>query len=89
VIFASCGPLELPEDSSARRGRVRCKVSYNGPGLADEVMFEPLTSTKATGMGIGLSMSKSIAETRRGRTRTESGATFNFIVPQATAEIEE
>ena len=75
---------------------VRCNVSDNGPGLADEVkelLFEPLTSTKATGMGIGLSISKSIIEAHYGRIWAESdpraGTTFSFTLPLAAAEIEE
>jgi C4-dicarboxylate-specific signal transduction histidine kinase len=82
--------------SQAGADMVRCNVSDNGPGLADEVkefLFEPLTSTKATGMGIGLSISKSIIEAHYGRIWAESdqraGTTFSFTLPLATAEIEE
>jgi len=75
---------------------IRCEVSDDGPGLADAVkasLFEPLTSTKATGMGVGLSISKSIIEAHYGRIWGESrpggGTVFSFTLPLATAESEE
>jgi signal transduction histidine kinase len=69
-------------------------VSDSGPGLADDVrelLFEPMTSTKANGMGIGLSISKSIIEADYGRIWTESDTvtTFSFALPLTAAEIEE
>ena len=75
---------------------IRCDVSDNGLGLADAVreqLFEPLTSTKATGMGIGLSISKSIIEAHYGRIwaepNSEGGTVFSFALPLTTAESEE
>ena len=92
----SSTPQLTVSTSQAGADMVRCNVSDNGPGLADEVkefLFEPLTSTKATGMGIGLSISKSIIEAHYGRIWAESdqraGTTFSFTLPLATAEIEE
>ena len=50
----------------------------------------PLTSSKANGMGIGLSISKSIIEAHYGRiwgeSRREGGAAFSFTLPLAIAE---
>jgi two-component system, LuxR family, sensor kinase FixL len=73
--------------------RILRKVSDDGSGLADAVrksLFELLTSTKATGMGVGLSISKSIIEARYGRIWSEArpggGAVFTFTLPLATAE---
>jgi signal transduction histidine kinase len=75
---------------------IRCEVSDDGPGLADAVkesLFEPLTSTKATGMGVGLSISKSIIEAHYGpiwvESRPAGGTVFSFTLPLATAESEE
>lgn len=77
-------------------GTIRCDVSDNGPGLADAVrerLFEPMTSTKATGMGIGLSISKSIVEAHYGRIWAQSnpngGTIFSFTLPLAAAEVDE
>ena len=77
-------------------GMIRCDVSDNGPGLADDIkerLFEPLTSTKATGMGVGLSISKSIIEAHygeiRGRANPHGGAVFSFTLPLAAQESDE
>jgi PAS domain S-box-containing protein len=75
---------------------IRCGVSDDGPGVADAVrerLFEPLTSTKATGMGVGLSISKSIIEAHYGRIWAEpspfGGAAFSFTLPLTVATSEE
>ena len=75
---------------------IRCDVRDNGPGLADAVkdsLFEPLNSTKATGMGVGLSISKSIVEAHYGRIwarpNPEGGAVFSFTLPLARGESDE
>ena len=75
---------------------IRCDVSDNGPGLADAVrerLFEPMTSTKPTGMGVGLSISKSIVEAHYGRIWAQSnpngGTVFSFTLPLAAAEDDE
>jgi signal transduction histidine kinase len=49
-------------------------------------MFQPFYSTKADGMGIGLSVSRSIVESHRGRLWAEpvaegAGALFVFTIP--------
>ena len=84
--------------STALQGRdmIRCDVSDNGPGLAEAVeerLFEPLTSTKATGMGVGLSISKSIIEAHygeiRGRSNPHGGAVFSVTLPLAEEESDE
>jgi C4-dicarboxylate-specific signal transduction histidine kinase len=54
------------------------------PGLEDR-LFESFYTTKSDGMGIGLSVSKSIVESHRGRLWAElnngPGATFSFSIP--------
>jgi signal transduction histidine kinase len=57
-------------------------------------MFEPLTSTKATSMGVGLSISKSIVEAHYGSIWAgcgdpPAGTTLSFTLPLATAELKE
>jgi PAS domain S-box-containing protein len=48
---------------------VTVEVEDNGPGLAEEVagrLYEPFVTTKAQGMGIGLSICRSILQDHRG-----------------------
>lgn len=68
--------------------RVRLSVRDSGVGLAPQAadkIFEAFYTTKSDGMGIGLSVSRSIIEAHQGRiwaTRNDGpGATFSFTVP--------
>jgi two-component system, LuxR family, sensor kinase FixL len=65
-------------------------VTDTGSGLSDEVrenLFKPFTTTKSDGMGVGLSICKSIIDEHDGRLWTTSGAdgetTFHFSLPTA------
>lgn len=69
-------------------GNVRLSVEDTGIGLADhniDKIFESFYSTKSGGMGIGLSVSRSIIERHRGRLWAEAnegpGARFSFSIP--------
>jgi two-component system sensor kinase FixL len=73
-------------------GGVRVSVSDRGPGLAPSVatrIFEPFFSTKAHGLGLGLSVCMTIITAHRGQLWAENnpdrGATFHFELPAATA----
>jgi len=68
--------------------QLRLSVKDSGVGLAPEAaekIFEAFYTTKTDGMGIGLSISRSIIETHQGRlraTRNEGpGSTFSFSIP--------
>ena len=54
-------------------------------------LFEAFYTTKSNGMGIGLSVSRSIIESHHGRlwaTRNDGpGATFSFSIPRASAGV--
>jgi PAS domain S-box-containing protein len=67
---------------------VRVSVEDAGCGLPadlDEKLFHPFFTTKKGGMGMGLSICKSIATSHRGRItyarNTPHGMTFHFILP--------
>ena len=73
---------------------VRLTVQDAGVGLEPndmERLFEAFYTTKSDGMGIGLSISRSIIESHRGRIWAEPntdgpGATFSFSIPCARAD---
>ncbi len=71
---------------------VRVSVQDAGTGFeprSAERLFEPFYTTKNGGMGIGLSVSRSIVESHNGRLWAMSnegpGATFSFSLPRARA----
>jgi PAS domain S-box-containing protein len=70
--------------------RVRMTVRDAGVGLdrqSLDKLFDPFYTTKSGGMGIGLSVSRSIVERHQGRLWAEPndgpGATFSFSIPLA------
>ena len=76
--------LALKERSNA----VTLSVCDNGAGIVEkqgDMLFNAFYTTKAEGMGIGLSISRSIIEEHGGRlwaTRNPGkGTTFSFTVP--------
>jgi PAS domain S-box-containing protein len=84
------GPCELQIsiDAVPSEGSVRVGVRDTGPGLSPESLsrlFEPFYTTKPEGMGMGLSICRSIIEAHGGllwATRCEPrGALFQFTIP--------
>ena len=73
-------------------GFVRIAVTDNGPGVTPEIeasLFDPFVTTKATGMGLGLAISRSIVEAHGGRLwheRLSRGSMFAFTLPLASNE---
>ena len=75
--------------STENEGMVIVEVSDTGPGISDEIaarLFQPFVTSKASGMGIGLSISKRIVEAHGGELsasrNAEGGATFRFSLPR-------
>ena len=81
--------------SHAEAESIEVAICDTGAGLAEEVLdrlFEPFVTTGAGGMGIGLSISRSIVQAHGGRLAAtpnpDGGATFRFTLP-TTPQIEE
>jgi PAS domain S-box-containing protein len=81
-------PRHTPEEG----GVIEFSVTDMGPGMKDEVigrLYEAFFSTKAEGLGIGLSLCRSIVESHRGRMRAQNlyngntvvGCRFSFTLP--------
>ncbi len=72
---------------------VRVSIRDTGTGIDPantERIFKPLFTTKARGMGMGLSICRSIIETHAGKIRVspgpERGTIFEFVLPPIDAE---
>ncbi len=95
--------IEAMSDAPVRRltissraegpGLVRVTVADTGPGVAPEIaehLFRAFNSTKATGMGLGLSICRTIVEANGGRIwmepREGGGSEFHFTLVRADTE---
>jgi hypothetical protein len=88
-------PRHTPEEG----GVIEFSVTDMGPGLKDEVigrLYEAFYSTKHDGLGIGLSLCRSIVESHQGRIRAQNlyngssavGCRFTFTLPVETTRSE-
>src|SRR5690625_3221817 len=75
-------------------GMVELSVTDSGPGVDPQVagqLFMPFVSTKANGMGIGLSICRSILNAHQGQIRAEpareGGTTFRITLPALTRQV--
>jgi len=73
-----CERRELKVSTHFAEGdSVRIDVADTGPGIAEEIakqLFQPFVTTKREGMGVGLSISRTIIEAHGGRLWAESNA---------------
>lgn len=82
-------PRDLRIDMSVDPSQtIRVSVSDSGPGLPSdriEQLFAPFYTTKASGLGMGLSICRSIVESHGGKLWAQAndarGAVFSFTVP--------
>jgi C4-dicarboxylate-specific signal transduction histidine kinase len=98
AIQAMSGSREGPRELLISTGKVESEgvlvtVRDSGPGLASaalECVFETFYTTKPSGMGLGLSICRSIVEAHGGRlwagTNEPGGAVFRFTLPTANQD---
>src|SRR6185369_12805381 len=90
------GHRMLRIDTEVSANELRISVSDHGSGIAPEIrdkLFTAFFSTKPDGMGVGLSICRSIVEFHRGRlwaddnarSPTGSGTIFTFTLPLEAA----
>ena len=95
--------IEAMEDSPTRElvvatapaqgHSIEISVADTGAGIAPEIgaqLFQPFVTTKRTGMGVGLSISRTIIEAHGGlisaRPNAGGGTVFSFTLPAVTKE---
>jgi two-component system sensor kinase FixL len=95
--------IEAMHDSTVREltvsalreaeGMVTISVADTGMGIAPDVaeqLFQPFFTTKREGMGVGLSICRTIVEAHGGRIWAEGnpggGTVFKFTLPSVTQE---
>ncbi|MDE2371035.1 MAG: PAS domain S-box protein [Burkholderiales bacterium] len=82
----------VPRHTAEEGGVIEFSVTDMGPGIKDEMidrLYEAFFSTKPEGLGIGLSLCRSIVESHRGRMRAQNlyngsqavGCRFSFTLP--------
>jgi two-component system sensor kinase FixL len=83
-----CAVRDLTIEASARPDHVRVSMADTGIGVPPEIearLFQPFVTTKPEGMGIGLSVCRTIVEAHSGRLWMESnpggGSVFRFTLP--------
>jgi two-component system, LuxR family, sensor kinase FixL len=82
------GRIHIIVVSAEAPPRLEFRIQDNGTGLDDEAarhVFEPLTTSKSEGLGLGLAICASIVQSHGGRIWLESGARgateFRFWIP--------
>ncbi len=83
----------IASNAKAADDMIEIAISDTGHGFGDDThvnLFQPFFTTKETGMGVGLSISRTIIESHGGRmwaeTNQAGGATFRFTLPAGAAK---
>jgi signal transduction histidine kinase len=87
------GRIRIAAERCDAPARIEISVSDNGPGIRKELadrLFAPLTTSKADGLGLGLSICAAIVDSHGGRVWLESGEAgmteFRFSLPLDQAQ---
>jgi two-component system sensor kinase FixL len=96
ILTESAGARRLSIETQLLGGMVQVSVADSGAGLAPEVrahLFQPFVTTKQKGMGLGLSICRTIVEAHGGRIwvdeRPGGGTVFRFTLCVPEDEPEE
>lgn len=88
--MADSARRELSVTTACVGDMVEISVADTGPGLPETVrarLFQPFVTTKPTGIGVGLSVCRTIVEAHGGKLRAENapggGTVFRFSLPRA------
>lgn len=80
--------MEIRAVADEAAKNITVSVRDNGTGIAPEVLaklFQPLLTTKARGIGLGLVVVKNLTQANGGRVKVESevgkGSVFSVILP--------
>ena len=92
AVTASASDREAAISTAMSNGDIEIHVSDTGPGLSpafQQRLFEPFFSTKPHGLGMGLTIVRSIVERHHGSLRAENrsagGALFTVTLPTGEA----
>ena len=89
---AAGGRREVTCSTSVDASSAKISIADSGPGIPPDkltTIFEPFFTTKGDGMGMGLSIARTIVEAHGGRiwaeNQTAGGAVFHVSLPLAKA----
>lgn len=93
VLTLQVRALRSPADDALRKPWVQFGVTDHGQGLSEDVaqkLFTPFFTTKAEGMGLGLSLCRTVIEQHGGQLSFEAaqprGTVFRFTLPSGAGE---
>jgi two-component system sensor kinase FixL len=96
VLMDSAGERQLSIETQLVGDSVQVSVADSGAGLSPEIrahLFQPFVTTKQKGMGLGLSICRTIVEAHGGKIwvgeRPHGGTIFCFTLPVPGGEVEE
>jgi signal transduction histidine kinase len=85
---------QLTLTAQGTREQVALSIADTGSGIAPENMrqlFEPLFTTRARGIGLGLAVSRKLIEANGGKIEVQSqpgqGSTFTVFLPSCEARL--
>ncbi len=89
------GILEISATEDVAAGTIAVRVRDTGKGIAPEIMdklFQPLVTTKARGIGLGLVVAKNLTQANGGSITVQSvpgqGTTFTVTLPMANQHVQ-